>query len=172
MAEIREKATLQSGRRISFDARTFRWEGVEPEAYKFSLGDARGMGWRGITRFTLGGPPDIPCRFQMRYFELAPGAYSSLEKHQHIHLIIVIRGKGKALVGPEVFEVAPFDIVYVPPEVPHRWINDARWTRSAIPHARSMKKNGKPSSGIRRPRPTCSEIKFHRNGYTRTFNAS
>ncbi len=124
MAEIRGKTILQSGRRIPFDAQAFRWEGIEPEAYKFSLGDTRGMGWRGITRFTLGGPPEIPCRFQMRYFELAPGAYSSLEKHQHIHLIIVIRGRGKALVGPEVFEVAPFDIVYVPPEVPHRWIND------------------------------------------------
>lgn len=124
MSEPAAQEILGTGRRIPFHPERFRWEGIEPQAYKFSLGEERGFGWRGVTRFIIGGPPEVPCRFQLRYFELAPGGYSSLEKHQHIHLIIVIRGRGKALVGPEVFEVAPFDVVYVPPEVPHRWIND------------------------------------------------
>lgn len=125
MSEPAVQEILGTGRRIPFHPERFRWEGIESQAYKFSLGEERGFGWRGVTRFVIGGPPEAPCRFQLRYFELAPGGYSSLEKHQHIHFIIVLRGRGKALVGQEVFEVTPFDVVYVPPEVPHRWINDS-----------------------------------------------
>lgn len=110
--------------KIAFDAAEFRWHGIDPRAYKFSVGDHRGMGWRGVTRFTLGRPPAVPSRLELRYFELEPGGYSSLEKHTHVHLIIAMRGKGKALVGGEVFDLAPFDLVYVPPGTPHRWMTD------------------------------------------------
>jgi quercetin dioxygenase-like cupin family protein len=110
--------------KASFDAQAFRWRGIEPQAYKFSLGDQRGMGWRGVTRFTLGGPPALPARLELRYFELATGGYSSLEKHAHIHLVLAIRGEGKALVGHTVFDLAPFDLLHVPPNTPHRWINE------------------------------------------------
>lgn len=110
--------------KIEFDLATFRWPRVEPQAYKFSLGDARGMGWRGVTRFTLVGPPVWPVGFELRYFELAPGGYSSFEKHAHVHVIIAIRGVGRAVVGSEVFTVTPFDSVHVPPLTPHRWLNE------------------------------------------------
>lgn len=116
-------AALGRGR-VPFDRQAFRWRGVEAAAYKFTLGDARGMGWRGVTRYTINPPSAIPARFELRYFELHPGGYSSLEKHRYVHLIIVVRGKGKALVGNEAVEVVPFDLVYVPPDTPHRWIND------------------------------------------------
>lgn len=110
--------------KVAFDPEAFRWRGVEPESYKFALGDERGMGWRGVTRYTLAGPPAAPSRFELRYFELEPGGYSSLEQHAHAHCVVVVRGEGKALVGGEVFEIGPFDIVYVPSRTPHRWIND------------------------------------------------
>jgi len=61
--------------------------------------------------------------FQLRYFEIEPGGYSSLEKHRHVHTIVVLRGAGRAVVGREVFDVAPFDFVYVPPNVPHQFVN-------------------------------------------------
>ncbi len=111
--------------RIAFDDQAFRWRGVEPQAYKFSLGDQRGMGWRGVTRYTLGGPPAVPSKFELRYFELTPAGYSSLEKHAYVHFILVLRGSGKAVVGHRVFDVVPFDLLYVPPNTPHRWINEA-----------------------------------------------
>ena len=114
---------LEAGK-IAFDPQRFEWSGIDPQDYKFALGDARGMGWRGVTRFTIGGPPFEPAQYELRYFELVPGGYSSIEKHVHVHLIIVLRGRGKALIGDQVIDLAPYDIAYVPPATPHRWIND------------------------------------------------
>lgn len=110
--------------KIPFNRTAFRWLGIDPREYKLAAGRHRGMGWRAVTRFTLGRPPEIPSRVELRYFEIGPGGYSSLEKHTHVHLIIAVRGKGRALVGQEVFDVAPFDLIYVPPGTPHRWIGD------------------------------------------------
>ena len=124
--EVLPTTTLRRlpGGKIPFDPSLFQWAGIDAHAYKFAIGDARGMGWRGVSRFTIGGPPTEPSQFELRYFELAPGGYSSIEKHAHIHLIIVLRGRGKALIGAEVVDLAPHDIAYVPPSTPHRWIND------------------------------------------------
>lgn len=109
--------------RIPFDPARFAWEGILPVEYKLHAGDARGMGWRGVTRYSLGRPPYIEAQFALRYFEIAPGGYSSLEKHAYVHLVVVIRGRGRALVGERVFELQPFDVLYVPPHTPHRWVN-------------------------------------------------
>jgi quercetin dioxygenase-like cupin family protein len=108
---------------VPFDAQAFGWEGVLAREYKAHAGETRGMGWKGIKRYGLGRPPIIPTQFALRYFEIEPGGYSSLEKHHHVHLIVVLRGRGKALVGMRVFELQPFDLLYVPPDTPHRWIN-------------------------------------------------
>jgi quercetin dioxygenase-like cupin family protein len=101
--------------KLRFDPESFRWQGVEGRPYK------QGGGFEGVARYVFADQP--PADFALRYFELEPGGYSSLEKHRHVHLVIVIRGKGKALVGEEVVELAPFDAVYIPPMTPHRWIN-------------------------------------------------
>lgn len=120
-AEALERA-LQ-GLHIPFNAAQFQWEGILPVEYKEHAGDARGMGWRGVTRYSLGRPPYVEAKFALRYFEIAPDGFSSLEKHAHVHLVVVIRGRGRALVGERVYELKPFDILYVPPNTPHRWIN-------------------------------------------------
>jgi quercetin dioxygenase-like cupin family protein len=83
------------------------------------------MAWRGITRHVLARPADVPAGFEIRYFELERGGYSSLEKHAHAHLVVVLRGAGRALIGDRVIDCVPFDAVHVPPLTPHRWINDA-----------------------------------------------
>lgn len=108
---------------LPFDKEQFRWEGLMVREYKEHPGTERGMGWRGIVRYDLGRPPVIPAQFALRYFEIEPGGYSSLEKHQHVHLVITVRGNGKALVGERLITMRPYDIVYVPPDVPHRWMN-------------------------------------------------
>jgi quercetin dioxygenase-like cupin family protein len=105
---------------LGFDPTSFRWEGVQEQTYKAGPGRARGMGWKGVTRHTLAGPPAVP--FETRYFELEPDGYSSLEKHRHVHFVIALRGAGRALVGDRVHDMAPFDAVYVPPLTPHRWL--------------------------------------------------
>ncbi|MDW8051168.1 MAG: cupin domain-containing protein [Armatimonadota bacterium] len=108
---------------IPFDPAHFQWEGILPVEYKEHAGDAPGMGWRGVKRYSLGRPPLIEARFALRYFEIEPGGYSSLEKHAYVHLVVVLRGRGRALVGMRVFELKPYDVLYVPPYTPHRWIN-------------------------------------------------
>ena len=80
------------------------------------------MAWEAITRHTLASPAHVPAAFELRYFELAPGGYSSLEKHRHVHFVIALRGAGRALVGREVLDLTPFDALYVPPLTPHRWM--------------------------------------------------
>ena len=101
-----------------FDPATFRWEGVADRAYKDDPGVARGMAWQGISRNTL-----ARGSFEVRYFEIAPGGFSSLEKHAHEHAVICVRGLGQALVGGEVHELRPFDLVRSGPWAPHRWVN-------------------------------------------------
>jgi mannose-6-phosphate isomerase-like protein (cupin superfamily) len=109
---------------ITFDHATFRWHGVEEWAYKLREGGERGMGWSEITRHTLAKPDEIGAGFELRYFELARDGYSSLEKHRHVHFVVALRGRGRALVGDEVVDLEPFAAVYVPPLAPHRWLND------------------------------------------------
>jgi len=64
-----------------------------------------------------------PTAFHLRYFEIGTGGYSSLEKHRYVHAVVVLCGQGKVVVGREVFNVAPFDLVYVPPHQPHQFVN-------------------------------------------------
>lgn len=109
--------------RIPFDEKTFRWKGIEPRAYRDTERDERGMGFRGVVRHTLAVGEELPAEFELRYFELEAGGYSSLEKHRHAHFVIALRGSGRALVGEEVIELRPFDAIYVAPRTPHRWIN-------------------------------------------------
>jgi quercetin dioxygenase-like cupin family protein len=105
--------------KFRFDPENFRWQGIEPRPYKAPTHPG---GFAGVTRYVLA--DQLPAGFALRYFELEPGGYSTLEKHHHVHLVIVLRGVGKALVGDAVFELRPLDAVYVPPTAPHRWVNE------------------------------------------------
>ncbi len=61
--------------------------------------------------------------FELRYFEVPPGAVTRLEKHEHEHYVIVGQGVGRAIVGHEVREVRQHDVVYVAPLEPHQFVN-------------------------------------------------
>ncbi len=93
----------------------FRWDGVPVSAYK-----PGGTHFAGVTRQLLfDGGEGLGC--QLRYFEVAPGGYSSLERHHHAHAIMVIRGQGRALVGEGILELATLDLVRVPPLTWHQF---------------------------------------------------
>ncbi len=93
----------------------FRWEGITVSPYK-----PGGTHFAGITRQLLfDGEEGLSC--QLRYFELEPGGYSSLERHRHVHAIMVIRGSGRALVGDRVLGLSPHDLVRVPPLTWHQF---------------------------------------------------
>jgi quercetin dioxygenase-like cupin family protein len=85
-----------------------RWTGVAVMQYK-QEGSAP---FRDITRQVLFDDPQLAA--QMRYFEMAPGGYSTLERHQHMHAVMILRGSGHCLVGDLVFEVNEHDLVTIP----------------------------------------------------------
>jgi quercetin dioxygenase-like cupin family protein len=86
----------------------FRWEGVDLRAYK----DEATAPFRSVTRQVLASAPDL--KGELRYFEVAPGGWTTLERHAHVHAVTILRGAGRALVGDEVFDVAALDLVTVP----------------------------------------------------------
>lgn len=94
----------------------WNWDGVELQAYKDRPGS-----WSGITRRNLSDGAD--CSFEVRYFEIAQDGYSSFEKHQHEHCVMVVRGKGEVRLGDEWTEVSEQDIVRVEALVPHQFRN-------------------------------------------------
>src|SRR5881296_1955333 len=96
----------------------FRWQGVEVREYK-----ADGAPYKDVTRQTVlgDGEGEADLTFLTRYFEIQPGGYSTLERHQHPHAVVVIRGRGRVTLGERAFDIAPFDCVYVSPGVAHQF---------------------------------------------------
>lgn len=93
----------------------FRWEAVELLAYK----DEGSAPFRDVTRQVLIERPELAC--QLRYFEIEAGGHSTLERHEHVHGVVVLRGRGRCLVGGEVVELATHDLVTVPPLTWHQF---------------------------------------------------
>lgn len=106
-----------SGSRV-VHATTDGWAEVEPKPYKDGTGP-----FRGVVRHTLlgGRESDSELSFEVRYFEVSPGGYSSLERHAHPHAVLVAKGRGKVRLGDRVESVAPMDVVYVAPGDVHRF---------------------------------------------------
>ncbi len=99
-------------------AAAFRWQGVEVREYK-----AAGAPYKDVTRQTLlgEGEGEADLNFITRYFEIQPGGYSTLERHQHPHAVVVIRGRGRVALGERTYDLAPFDCVYVAPGAVHQF---------------------------------------------------
>ena len=63
------------------------------------------------------------AQYDLRYFELSPNGYTSLEKHAHTHTIIGVRGRGMAWIAGEEIDVRPNDVVYIDTLEPHQLRN-------------------------------------------------
>jgi quercetin dioxygenase-like cupin family protein len=95
-----------------------RWDGVELLAYK-SSGSAP---FKDITRQVIFGEDSLAC--ELRYFEIASGGHSTLERHGHAHGVLILTGRGACLVGREVHPLGPHDLVRVPPWTWHQFLAD------------------------------------------------
>lgn len=93
----------------------FRWEDIPVLSYK----EEGGTHFKSITRQVLFGAGDIGA--ELRYFEIGPGGHSTLERHDHDHSVMVIRGEGQILVGLQVHRVGTNDLVRVPPQTWHQF---------------------------------------------------
>ena len=101
------------------------WSGVEPKGYRAGQLDEAGQGFQGVTKHVILGGRGEPSAFEVRYFEIEPGGYTRLEKHQHVHSVTIIRGAGYAIVGEEAHPLRGFDHIYVGPMTMHQFVNDA-----------------------------------------------
>jgi quercetin dioxygenase-like cupin family protein len=94
----------------------FRYPEVEMTTYKDEPGT-----WVAVTRRVLN--PAGDATFEARYFELAPGGYTSFEKHGHEHFVMVVRGQGRVRLGHDWSEISQGDSVHVSGMTPHQFTN-------------------------------------------------
>jgi len=86
----------------------FGWENVPVLSYK------EGGPYKDVTRQILfEGAESLPV--QWRYFEVQPGGHSTLERHEHIHWVLILRGRGACLVGDEITDIAEHDLIEIAP---------------------------------------------------------
>ena len=93
----------------------FDWEDVETLDYK-----PRGSHFKDISRRVLFDASE-GLSSQLRYFEIAPDGHSTLERHEHLHAVLVLRGRGRVLLGNRIHELAPFDLVDIGPMTWHQF---------------------------------------------------
>jgi quercetin dioxygenase-like cupin family protein len=97
----------------------FRWAGVPVLAYK-----EEGTHFRDVTRQVLFEPSGTGAGaldVQLRYFEVAPGGHTTLERHAHEHLVVVLRGPARCLVGERLHDLEVNDVVHVPADTWHQF---------------------------------------------------
>ncbi len=103
--------------------RDFRWRGVGVESYKRSSPCT----WSGINRQVLvAGSRGAAIGFDVRYFEIEPGGYSTLETHTHAHVIVGVRGRGRVRIGSRWHSVRHLDTCYIAPRAAHQLRNSER----------------------------------------------
>ena len=79
--------------------------------------------WAAVTRQVLVGEQGETCAFHLRYFEVAPGGHTTLERHDHEHAVVVLRGEGEVELAGGPQPLAFGDLVWVAPGEPHRFRN-------------------------------------------------
>ncbi|MDA8170634.1 MAG: cupin domain-containing protein [Nitrospiraceae bacterium] len=96
------------------------WKGVRPEIYKKGGPE----NWTRVARHLLvAGQKGENTKFHLRYFEVSPGGYTSLETHRHEHVVVVIKGRGQVRLGRRLHELDYLDTIYIGPDEPHRLLN-------------------------------------------------
>jgi quercetin dioxygenase-like cupin family protein len=93
----------------------YRWDEVARLPYK----DDDSAPFKAISRQVLFAEAKLGC--ELRYFEMAAGGYSTLERHEHMHAVMILRGHGQCLVGEDVRAVKPFDLVTIPSMTWHQF---------------------------------------------------
>jgi ribulose-bisphosphate carboxylase large chain len=99
--------------------RDFSWSGREPLAYKAD----GALPFEGVSRHELLGKTGERAAFDLRYFELSQGGYTSHEKHGHTHAVVCLRGRGELTCQGQSLALQPMDIAYVPPFEAHQLKN-------------------------------------------------
>ena len=103
----------------------FEWSGRPSSAYKDARDLAAALAFRGVRRVELVGKFGERSRTDLRYFEIEPGGYSSLEKHVHTHVVIGARGRGVLVLGSRRETLTPMDVACIGPLEAHQLRNES-----------------------------------------------
>lgn len=107
---------MSSVRRFLADAAgNFRWQEVDLLRYK----DDGSVPFKDVTRQVLFAQSDQAC--ELRYFEIAPGGYSTLERHRHTHAVMILRGHGIVRIADKTQPVTERDLVTIDPLTWHQF---------------------------------------------------
>lgn len=98
--------------------RGMRWDHVALEPYKPPAPSS--TEFRGASRQVLVGKHGERVGFHVRYFELEPGGFTTLERHHHSHVVIGVRGRGRVRVGETDYRLSPLDTIYIGPNATHQ----------------------------------------------------
>ena len=79
------------------------WDGVPRQGYDHP----------GVEKHELVGPADGADGYRVRYFRVAAGAQTALERHPHDHGVVIESGRARVTLGDERHELGPGDVVYV-----------------------------------------------------------
>lgn len=112
--EISREENLSKSKIIRF--KNNQWIGIKRSVYK-----ENSTNWALIDRFSLVSSEAI--KFEVRYFEIGQGGCSSLEYHNHAHVVICIKGKGKIRLGDKYRTLRYLDIAYIAPKEIHQLLN-------------------------------------------------
>lgn len=102
--------------------RNGEWDGRPAMAYK---ADGGSLPFEGVKRVELIGKHGEKTAFDLRYFELEPGGFTSHEKHVHTHTVIAVRGQGILDKSGERTPLNPLDIAYIGPLEAHQLRNES-----------------------------------------------
>jgi quercetin dioxygenase-like cupin family protein len=91
-----------------------QWEGVTKQAYESPEA-------QGVTVQWLIGPSEKAPHFAVRYLEVQPGSATSLDRHEHDHGVVILKGRGQVRLADEITEVSFGDVIYVPPNELHQF---------------------------------------------------
>src|SRR6201986_3602319 len=92
-----------------------RWNGVPVLNYK-----EEGTHFKAISRQILfeRGPK---LGAELRYFEIESGGHSTLERHDHVHSVMIIRGRAHWLLLDAIHEITGNDLIYSPSMTWHQF---------------------------------------------------
>jgi ribulose-bisphosphate carboxylase large chain len=113
--EIPAKASQVMKNFLAFN-QGFNWEHRQPIDYKAD----QSLPFRGVRRVELMGQQGEQTAFDLRYFEIEPGGFTSLEKHQHTHVVIGVRGEGIVQCEEHRQILNEMDIAYIAPGESHQ----------------------------------------------------
>jgi ribulose-bisphosphate carboxylase large chain len=107
---------------FKFEPDTWSWSQRPRIEYK---GEKR-IPFKDISRVELFGKYGEQADFELRYFEIQPGGFSSCEKHFHVHCVIGARGEGQLKINDQYSPLKPFDVAHIPPLSVHQLQNKSQ----------------------------------------------